>query len=426
VNGVNDPTRPGQQVWHYRGPGIKVDVPSAIGTCQTPTDQINFYQFVDKVVDGSGSVTKVDPVMGVARNRVYVQVHNRGVTPANDVRVMALLANGSAGLPNLPAGYETNVQAGTDISAPDWQTVGFKTLKDLRVGFAQIAAFDLPSMMSPPSASLAGNAHRCLLALLHCPKDPFTNTQTHMDTLSPSERKTAQENLHVVQFTGTLPPAAPEWLAFGLQGIPDREIFSDLVLDLFGYPGRVRLLIPEDLRLIDGLEQSLVGFHLEDPSGFGEWADKKLEQLRLCLEGQIFNPLWCEQMIEAIQKVRGQPMLVADTNKEPTILQRFVVPPEALCTVFVAFDRPEDARIGDSFNFTVYHRDVEKEIMLGGSSYQVQIVPEPDVQEKLFLEIWGKRWRVTDQTGAYLTPDDGLEVELYAYSGLGIDGDRGP
>lgn len=433
VDGLNDPIQPGQQVWHYRGPDIKVDVPSATGTYQTPTDQINFFQFVDKIVDGSGGVAAVDPALGVAHNRVYVQVHNRGVTPANNVQVMVLLANASAGLPNLPAGYEANVQAGTAISTPHWQTVGFQTLNDLRVGFPQVAAFDLPSTLLPPPASLAGNAHFCLLALLHSPDDPFGNTQTHVDTLSPNERKAAHKNLHVVQFTGTLPPAAPEWMALRLHGIPERELLSDLVLDLVGYRGRVRLLIPGDLKLVNGLEGSLDGFHLEDPIDFGEWSDNKLGQLQHYLDRELFDPLWCKQMIEAIHQVHGQPMLVADTNKEPALLRRFVVPPDAFYTVFIAIDRPEDARIGDSFNFNVYQRDVEKETVLGGSTYQVQIVPEPDVEKKVFIEVLGKRWRlsgqetvyvrVTDEAGTVLTPDDDLRVELFAYSQLGVEGE---
>ncbi len=439
VNGLDDPTQPGVTVRHWRGPDIKVDVLSAMGTYQTPTNQINCYQFVDTIVDGSGGVATVDPSVGTAINRVYVQVHNRGVTPANNVRVMLLLANASAGLPNLPAGYTTNVQTGTAISTAHWKTVGFRTLNDLQVGLPQIAPFDLPSTMLPPPASLTGNAHHCLLALLHCPGDDvFTNTQIHVDTLSPHERKAAHKNLHVVQFTGTLPPApaAPRWMAIRLHGLPDRELLSDLVLNLFGYPGRVRLMIPEDLRLVNPLEESLDGFYLEDAVGFDEWAEKKLEQLHLYLEKKLFDPLWCEQTIEAIHRVDKRLMLVAETNKKPVALCHFVVPPKEFYTVFVAVDRPEEARIGDSFDFTIHQRDVEKEMMLGGSAYQVQIVPEPDVEEKLYLRIWGRRWavrgyeivnvRLTDEEGTILTPADGAEVGLYMHSQRGVEGELWP
>lgn len=437
TNGLDDPTQPGETVRHYQGPDIKVDVPSAMGTYQTPTNQINCYQFVDTIVDGSGGVATVDPSVGTAINRMYVQVHNRGVTPASGVQVMVLLANASAGLPNLPAGYDTDVRAGTAINTTNWQTVGIQTLNDLQVGLPQIASFNLPSSMLPPPASLAGNTHHCLLALLHCPgNDIFTNTQTHVDTLSPQERKAAHKNLHVVQFTGTLPPAAPEWLAIRLHGIPEREVLSDLVLNLVDYQGRVRLMVPEDLRLTKSLDQSLVGLRLEDAIDFDEWAEKKLEQLDYYLEKRLFNALWCKQMIEAINKVRGQPMLLAETTKEPAILRHVMMHPDEFHTIFVAINRPQEARIGDNYEFTIYQRDVERETMWGGSTYQVQIVPEPDVEEKLYLKIWGKRWwfrgyevvfvRVFDEDGAILGSGEGAEVGLFIHTNRGIEGKLRP
>ena len=146
---------------------------------------------------------------------MYVQVHNRGVVPADGVRVMLLLANASAGLPALPAGYETNVQTGTPINTANWQTVGIETLNDVRVGAPKIAAFNLTSEKLPPPANLAGNNHHCVLALVHHEEDPYTSSETHTDTNSKDERKAAHKNLTVVQFTGTVP--APEVKGFKLE-----------------------------------------------------------------------------------------------------------------------------------------------------------------------------------------------------------------
>lgn len=377
VDWLNDPEQPGQTVAHWRGPGIKVDVPSSMGTYQTPTDQINFFQFVDTIVDGSGGVATVDPMVGVAHNRVYVEVHNRGVTPADNVRVMLLLANASAGLPNLPAGYQANVQAGTPISTADWHTVGFQILNDLRVGFPKIASFDLPSTMLPPPTGLPGNAHQCLLALLHSSADPFTATETHVDTLSPAERKAAHKNLHVVQFTGTLPPgpAPAQWVAIRLHGLPKKHLLSDLTLDLGGYAGRVGLMIPHDLGLRDGLEKSLGGFRVEKAQGYDAWAKRKRRELALCLRKKLFDPLWCNQMDEAIRKLRGQPLLVVAKSRVPATLRRFLVPRGAFYTVFLAIERPGKARVGQAFEFSFFQRDSETQRTLGGSTYRVEIVP---------------------------------------------------
>ena len=164
ANGLPDPTAQGQQVYFWRGPDIKLDTPNAMGQYQFPlTGIIDFLQFVDTLTDDFQNVATHATANIITR--VYVQVHNRGVTPANTVRVMLLLANASAGLPPLPAGFEVNVRNGLPINTANWATVGFDTLNDVRGGFPKIAAFSLPSSMLPPPANLAGNQHQCVLAL---------------------------------------------------------------------------------------------------------------------------------------------------------------------------------------------------------------------------------------------------------------------
>jgi len=214
VNGLPDPTKKGEQVQHWRGPDIKCDTPDAAGTYQFPlTGTIDFLQFVDVLSDDFRNVAT--HATATITTRVYVQVHNRGVVPADGVRVMLLLANASAGLPALPAGYEADVQTGTPINTAHWQTVGIETLNDVRVGAPKIAAFNLTSDKLPPPANLAGNNHHCVLALVHHVDDPYTSSETHTDTNSKDERKAAHKNLSVVQFTGTLP--APEGEGFQLK-----------------------------------------------------------------------------------------------------------------------------------------------------------------------------------------------------------------
>ena len=89
------------------------------------------------------------------------------------------------------------------------EDAGFATLNNVRVGFPQVAAFDLPSSLLRPPANLAGNQHHCVLALLHHAADQFTAAQTVTDLMSPAERKAAHKNLTVVQFTGTVPAPPP-------------------------------------------------------------------------------------------------------------------------------------------------------------------------------------------------------------------------
>jgi hypothetical protein len=105
VNGLPDPTQRGETVRHWRGPDIKIDTPDATGAYQvpiTPGTTIDFEQFTNQLTDDFRNVAT--HATATIISCVYVQVHNRGVTPADNVRVILLLANASAGLPNLPAG----------------------------------------------------------------------------------------------------------------------------------------------------------------------------------------------------------------------------------------------------------------------------------------------------------------------------------
>ena len=204
INFLPDPTNQGELVRHYRGPDIKLDTPDINGDYQFPlTGAINFLDFVDTLSDDSRQVAT--HATATITTRVYAQVHNRGVVPADGVRVMCLLANASAGLPPLPAGHDIDVQNGTPINTADWQTLGVATLDDLRVGFPKIAAFDLTSDKLPPPANLAGNDHHCVLVLVHHQDDPYVSVVTGTDPNSLQRRKAAHKNLKVVQFTGSLP-----------------------------------------------------------------------------------------------------------------------------------------------------------------------------------------------------------------------------
>ena len=291
VNWLPDPTDQNETVRHWRGPDIKLDTPDVNGDYQYPlTGTINFLDFVDTLNDDFRDVAT--HATSTITTRVYVQVHNRGVIPANGVQVMCLLANASAGLPALPAGYEINVQNGTAINNADWETLGIVTLNDVRVGFPKIAAFDLTSDKLPPPANLAGNDHHCVLALLHHADDPYTSAQTNTDQNSRQERKSAHKNLKVVQFTGTL-PAPPVVIPFRIHSTQvEDKMLMDLRINLQRYPGKVRLFLPK-IEADGKLEELALGLYPEkDFKQFKKWAaeprevhqEKPEEQTRLSQE----------------------------------------------------------------------------------------------------------------------------------------------
>jgi hypothetical protein len=391
INGLPDPTAKGQAVYFWRSPDIKLDTPDALGQYQFPlTGTIDFLQFVDTLTDDFQNVATIQIVIGPGTKlkyiitRVYVQVHNRGVMPADNVRVMLLLANASMGLPPLPPGFEVNVRNGVPINTANWRTVGFDTLNDVRVGFPKIAAFNLSSGMLPPPANLAGNQHQCVLALVHHADDQFTNTETRVDVLSNDDRKAALKNLTVVQFTGTLPPAGPVVMPVRIHNPNTKEkLLTRLTVYLNGYPGRVRLLIPR-IETEGNLEKLIDGmfFSKNSKDDVALWAKHHIMKIKRNQKSKHpYDKLWSKQRIEDIKKAIGSSIILEAEDKKHISLNRIVMEPDTYHTVFMVFDRPEKGKIGKFYNIQFQQVDLEHDSIIGGLDARIELVP--DLKKKM-------------------------------------------
>jgi hypothetical protein len=378
TDGRSDPSVwPTVPVWHWLSPNIKVDAPTPSGY-QTPTNQINFFQFHETVVDGSQGVETIAPPQ-VVHNRLYALVHNRGPLPESSVQVMAAVTNASAGLPPLPSGYAANVQAGTALAGPDWTTLGTVTLTDLRPGVPQVAAFDLPSTVLPIPASLPGQSHYCSVVFVHSANDPYTSTQRNVDALTVSERKVAQKNLHLVQFVGTPPP--PEsttgmWVRLDIgahrfrKGAKDPAI--DLEIDARQLGGQLSFVGPRQLITPVAVKEATL--ERQRASTLRAWLKQHGEDaLRLQREGKLSEGD-LKYLLAAMRAVKGAPLLSVPTGKRTT-LSGLPVIPKGTQTVFFRIDPPARARAGRSWQFSVIQRDHNTGEVQGGATYVVEVVP---------------------------------------------------
>jgi hypothetical protein len=361
-------------VLHYLSRNIKVDVPTPTGY-QTPTSSIDFLVFNDTIVDGSSHVATIDPATGTVTNRVYVEVHNRGVVTPSNVSVMLLLANASAGLPLLPSGYQMNVQAGTNVVSPTWNTVATVPLSDVRSNFPRVAAFNLPSTLLPPPASLPGQGHWCVLAIVHSPDDPFTSVDTNADNLTINDRKVAQHNLELVAFVGT-PPSAGEgsWAELDLFGIDRERRLKELVIDARGFNGRLGVLLPPDLPV-----GGLTGLRESNETFVKRWAKEHPEVLRTFMKAGRYSARACRQMIADIRHATdaGNPILLADRSRRKThVLSGLTLEPGKRYSMFLYFE-PQQIRAGERQLVHVIKRDAKTHRIEGGCTYQVVVVPKP-------------------------------------------------
>ena len=436
VDWLADPesaTTPHALVRHWESPNIKVDPPASNGTYQA-TKQIDFFQFVDRIVDGSEGVATIDSSLGTAVNRVYVEVHNRGVTSADGVQVMLLMANASAGLLGtpLPSGYAANVQSGMPISTASWQTVGIKTLDGLRVGIPQVIEFDLPSTMLPPPTSLPAQSHYCLLALLHHAADQFNNTETNADNLTIADRKVAQKNLQIVNFTGTLPPpnspSLPLASMSSLIALYASERSVDLVLDTTLLKGNVLVVLPKGTHS-DEWEKSLIGGTLLKPGQLDGTVKEQIEVVKHLLAESRTTAQLAHSAIRDLQGcVGGTPVRFAAAQKRKLVGVRnllFSKPTRAL----LVFEPPEDARLGDQWQLPVML--VTRGRIAGGSTYSCRVVLPADDERKIQINahltagrrLYSKSRLHVSLTSAGKAIDgsrDNVEVYVAAFTALGM------
>jgi hypothetical protein len=375
TDGRNDPSRwPTGPVAHYLSPNVKVDAPTPAGY-QTPTNQIDFFQFHEVIVDGSNGVGTIDPP-AVVHNRVYALVHNRGPLPVAAAHITAAVTNASTVLNLLPAGYTANIQSGTPLPGPNWTTLGTVPLTDLRAGFPRVAAFDLPSNVLPLPASLPGQSHFCLAAFAHSADDPFTATEQQVDTLTLQERKVAQKNLHIVQFLGTPPP--PEaWLGIWARLDVTGYLFADsghinLTVDREDFTGRLRFFAPEELLSDEVLDQQQEFEVTWDPVVKEWFTQHSKEAKQLVAEGK-YSEAEYDRLVRAMTLVADRPMVAPREGTSAATLFKIPITGQGQHTIFFRIDPPEEAEIGQSWNFSMIQRDAEQDVIQGGGTYSVRI-----------------------------------------------------
>lgn len=233
---ILDPRDKNVKIENIDSPDIKVDVPDANGFYQFPfqnaSDTIHFVEFIDQLQNKSQEV--ITHATSVVTSRVYVQVHNRGVLPANNVQVLAMIASASGGsVPNLPAGYESNIQNGQPINSGGWTTIGLTSVSDVRVGFPRIVPIDLTSDKLPAPGALAGNDEFYLMVFLHHADDNYTSNQTNGQTNTVAERKSTYTKIKVVEFGGTLPVMNKKAPLAGYVPIPATATLANAPYDAF-------------------------------------------------------------------------------------------------------------------------------------------------------------------------------------------------
>jgi hypothetical protein len=251
-----DDTVAGSLYW-WNSTDVRIDVPSTA----PPKNQIASADHVEvetcpiHVADcPAGTIRDADPQRGQAA-RVYAQVNNMGLRAATNVRVTALFADASTGLPALPADFWTttfpagSTTCGALTTGSGWQFADAanpcRLIPVVNPEFPETVQFD----WNVPAAQ-AG--HSCMLIIVESTADPIqasvrATNERRIAELVPNNRQITLRNLHVID----APPAPAGGASNAVEGMDasnsDRELrYIDLIVSRVDLPkdATVGFLLP--------------------------------------------------------------------------------------------------------------------------------------------------------------------------------------
>jgi len=172
----------GDPLFWWNCADVKVDSPVG-GSYQMPVASVDYVAFEAALEHRSPQRGKL--------NRVYVQVHNRGVVPASNVIVKILCADATPGLPDLPADFWTAFPGNSALPSA-WAPIGAaQTIASLRPERPAVLEWD----WTPP---ISAAAHSCLLVVTCCIDDPLGVSSLALDSLVTQNRQVGLKNLHII------------------------------------------------------------------------------------------------------------------------------------------------------------------------------------------------------------------------------------
>ena len=227
--GFPDPLDPTHNAHHWQSEDIKVDGPEP--DFQTPSPVSDYVSF---------ALLEHRFTRRERTNRFYVQVHNRGVSRATNVRVRAFFAAASGGLPALPADFWSGGKPFTGTPAgPDWAPVGpTQVFAVLEPGEPGVAEWDWFVPMSAPQ-------HSCLLALATCDEDPLDGGGLlNPDVLVVNRKHVTLKNLHVEDpIPGGMPMPPEQAMQMQLRSLDRNERFGVIQVEWGSLPRDTRIWV---------------------------------------------------------------------------------------------------------------------------------------------------------------------------------------
>lgn len=358
---IPDPTRPGfykpddtgaGRLYWWNSTDVRIDVPSAAPV----KNQIAFADHVEMQTCPvylsdcpPGVLRDADPQRGSAA-RVYAQVTNVGLQPGTNVRVTALFADASTGLPLLPADFwTTTFPAGSTTCGALDTSGGWRFAEPgspCRV--VPVVNPDVPEVVRFDWNVPMGQAtHTCMLIVTESASDPLdpgirTINERQLWELVPNNRQIGLRNLHVID-TPPAPAGGSPGGGMETMNVPnhDRQ-FKDVEL-VFS-----RVDLPKS---------SVIGILL--PTTDGVRVKGAVRSKAILDEKQ-------QQLVRELKLNTGAFYLFTDPNET---VMNLPVPPGETWLIGLVYS-VGDIKPGTSVRFSVMARQGRK--VLGGNTYYIR------------------------------------------------------
>jgi hypothetical protein len=378
IEGAPDPTRKGFSVYHWMSADIKVrrgSLPS-LPALNSPPD---FGDFAANIGDYRDT-ENIETIDASGPNRVFVEVHNRGLTPIPGamVRVLLLVTDAYAGLPSLPSEYAARINAGDTsnwVSGSQWHfadaTSPYRTLPepvDARVPQVVEFPLDVSSLGLP-----TGHNHVCAAAFITTAADPLSSTEPSLDGLTMQDRRAVHRNLHVVPL-GATPSTGKAFgeaatVVLGYSNFGRRARKTELFIDRRDFSGDLSLVLPRGVGTglkLDGLVLTKIG----ELDGLKEHLETWTQDLHKRLEHRITVNGGIDSQVEQLRRLDLSRVLVMQ-EKPKAALGGLTLPAGESAWAAITLRAPEGAKPGESFRFDVIQRAGKQ--IVGGSTYMLGV-----------------------------------------------------
>ena len=227
---------------------------------------------------------------------------------------------------------------------------------------------------------------------MHHASDPYTSTETNTDLNSIQERKAAHKNLHVVEFTGTV-PAAPTIVPVRVHCVDGKP--ATMRINLNGYPGTLRMYFHRSrARALCGQRAGSRSETISRTTGCGPTGSSARSAATSAVG--IPGTASSRSRDSPTSSAYWAPTSLTAVDSKAAELRNIECQQEGYVEFHVLVDRPARAKVGQAFPIEIVQLGAEGKEVIGGLSARVAMTEEPkQLRHELRVALHATRGRVS-------------------------------